>query len=151
MKVQNIAPLDVFQPVQQEVVGLKGSMAEVVNQLGQVGILGIVGMGGIGKTTLAKVLFNEYLKGKHFECQIFLHNARTTDLLSLQKQVVRDLFGEDLKSTQEFHNRFIHLSRDRKVFIVIDDIDDIDIFDQLIPSVPKFMSQGSQILVTSCD
>jgi hypothetical protein len=151
MKVQNIAPLDVFQPMRHEVVGLKGSMAKVVNQLGQVGILGIVGMGGIGKTTLAKVVYNESLKGKCFERQSFLHNARTTDLLSLQKQLVHDLLGEELKFTQEFHNSFIRLSRDRKVFIVIDDIDDINQFDQLIPSLPKFMSQGSQILVTSRD
>ncbi|CAK9200126.1 unnamed protein product [Sphagnum troendelagicum] len=150
MKVQNIAPLDVFQQVRHE-VGLKGSMAEVVNQLGQVGILGIVGMGGIGKTTLAKAVYNEYLKGKRFERQSFLHNARTTDLLNLQKQLVHDLLGEELKFTQEFHNCFIHLSKDRKVFVVIDDIDDINKFDQLIPSLPKFMSQGSQILVTSRD
>jgi hypothetical protein len=34
---------------------------------------------------------------------------------------------------------------------VIDDIDDINQFDQLIPSLPKFMSQGSQILVTFWD
>ncbi|CAK9200268.1 unnamed protein product [Sphagnum troendelagicum] len=153
MKVQNIAPLHVFQQVQHG-VGLNGSMVEVVNQLGLVGILGIVGivgMGGIGKTTLAKAVYNEYLKGKHFERQSFLHNVRTTDLPSLQKQLVHDLFGEELKFPQEFHDCFIRLSRDRKVFVVIDDIDDINQFDQLIPSLPKFMSQGSQILVTSRD
>jgi hypothetical protein len=116
-----------------------------------VGILGIVGMGGIGKTTIAKAVFNEFLKGKRFERQSFLHNVRTTDLLSLQKQLVHDLFGEELKSTQQFHNCFIRLSKDIKAFVVIDDIDDIDQFDQLIPSLPKFMSQGSQILVTSRD
>jgi hypothetical protein len=150
MKVQNIAPLDVFQQVRHG-VGLNGSMGEVVDQLGLVGILGIVGMGGIGKTIVAKAMYNEYLKGKRFDCQSFLHNAKTTDLLSLQKQLVHDLLGEELKFTQEFHNCCIRLSRDRKVFIVIDDIDDINQFDQLIPSLPKFMSQGSQILVTSHD
>jgi hypothetical protein len=150
MKVQNIAPLDVFQQVRHG-VGLNGSMGEVVDQLGLVGILGIVGMGGIGKTTLAKAVYNEYLKGKRFDRQSFLHNARTTDLLSLQKQLVHDLLGEELKFTQEFHNCFIRLPKDRKVFVVIDDIDDINQFDQLIPSLPKFMSQGSQILVTSRD
>jgi hypothetical protein len=113
--------------------------------------LGIVGMGGIGKTTLAKAVYNEYLKGKRFDRQSFLHNARTTDLLSLQKQLVHDLLGEELKFTHEFHNCFIRRLKDRKVFVVIDDIDDINQFDQLIPSLPKFMSQGSQILVTSRD
>ncbi len=150
MKVRNIVPLDVFQQVSHE-VGLNKSMAVVINQLGLAGILGIVGMGGIGKTTLAKAVYNEYLKGKRFERQSFLHNARTTDLLNLQKQLVHDLLGEELKFTQDFHNCFIRLSRDKKVFVVIDDIDDINQFDKLIPSLPKFMSQGSQILITSRD
>ncbi|CAM6011202.1 unnamed protein product [Sphagnum balticum] len=108
-------------------------------------------MGGIGKTTLAKEVYNEFAKRQSFERQTFLQNVRTNDLLTLQKQLVHDLLGEELKFIEEFHNCFTRLSRDRKVLIVLDDMDDRSKFDCLIPSLTKLMSQGSRIIVTSRD
>ncbi|CAK9253780.1 unnamed protein product, partial [Sphagnum jensenii] len=151
MAVQNASPVGLLQQVVQHRVGLQESVAEVVKQLGRVGILGIVGMGGIGKTTLAKEVYNEFAKRQSFERQTFLQNVRTNDLLTLQKQLVHDLLGDELKFIEEFHNCFARLSRDRKVLIVLDDIDDRSKFDCLIPSLTKLMSQGSRIIVTSRD
>jgi hypothetical protein len=151
MAVQNASPVDLLQQVVQHRVGLQESVAEVVKQLGRVGILGIVGMGGIGKTTLAKEVYNEFAKRQSFERQTFLQNVRTNDLLTLQKQLLHDLLGDELKFIEEFHNCFARLSRDRKVLIVLDDIDDRSKFDCLIPSLTKLMSQGSRIIVTSRD
>jgi nucleoside-triphosphatase THEP1 len=108
-------------------------------------------MGGIGKTTLAKEVYNEYAKQQSFERQSFLHDVRASSLLSLQKQLVHDLLGEDLKSMEEFHNFFNRILRDQKVLIVIDGIDDKWQFDQLIPSLDKLLMQGSQVIVTSRD
>ncbi len=132
----------------QHRIGLQGPVIEVVNYLHQVGILGIVGMGGIRKTILAKEVYNEYAKEQSFECQNFLHDVRASSLLSLQKRLVHDLLGEDLKSVEEFHNFFIRILRDQKVLIVIDGIDDKWQFDQLIPSLDKLLMQGSQVIVT---
>jgi Mn-dependent DtxR family transcriptional regulator len=151
LAVQNASPVGLLQQVVQHRVGLQESVAEVVKQLGRVGILGIVGMGGIGKTTLAKEVYNEFAKRQNFERQTFLQNVRTTDLLTLQKQLVHDLLGDELKFTEEFHNCFARLSRDRKVLIVLDDMDHRSKFDCLIPSLTKLMSQGSRIIVTSRD
>ncbi len=149
--IQSALPVGLLQQVVQHRIGLQGPVIEVVNYLHQVGILGIVGMGGIGKTTLAKEVYNEYAKQQSFERQSFLHDVRASSLLSLQKQLVNDLLGEDLKSVEEFHNFFIRILRDQKVLIVIDGIDDKCQFDQLIPSLDKLLMQGSRVIVTSRD
>jgi len=149
--IQSALPVGLLQQVVQHRISLQGPVKEVVNYLHQVGILGIVGMGGIGKTTLAKEVYNEYAKQQSFERQSFLHDVRASSLLSLQKQLVHDLLGEDLKSMEEFHNFFNRILRDQKVLIVIDGIDDKWQFDQLIPSLDKLLMQGSQVIVTSHD
>ncbi|CAM6061762.1 unnamed protein product [Sphagnum tenellum] len=141
--IQIALPVGLLQQVVQHRIGLQGPVIEVVNYLHQVGILGIVGMGGIGKTTLAKEVYNEYAKQQSFERQSFLHDVRASSLLSLQKQLVHELLGEDLKSVEEFHNFFNQILLYQKVLIVIDGIDDKWQFDQLIPSLDKLLMQAS--------
>jgi flavodoxin len=136
-------------------VGLKETSKELIETLNQiekdVGVLSLVGMGGIGKTTLAKEIYCHYEKNDTFEKKSFLmdvrKSAKKNAILNLQKQLGNDLFRKDVKSMKEFNECFDQI-RDRKVLIVIDDVDKYDQFDQLIPDINK-PGPGSRVIVTS--
>jgi hypothetical protein len=114
-----------------------------------VGVLSLVGMGGIGKTTLAKEIYCHFGKNDTFEEKSFLIDVRESVILDLQKQLARDLFKKDVGSMGEFNECFNHVM-DRKVLIVIDDVDERGQFDQLIPDINK-LAPGSRVIITSRD
>jgi hypothetical protein len=134
-------------------VGLKETSKELIEILNRmekdVGVLSLVGMGGIGKTTLAKEIYCHFGKNDTFEEKSFLIDVRESVILDLQKQLARDLFKKDVGSMGEFNECFNHVM-DRKVLIVIDDVDERGQFDQLIPDINK-LAPGSRVIITSRD
>jgi len=134
-------------------VGLEETSKELIETLNQmekdVGVLSLVGMGGIGKTALAKEIYCRFEKNDTFEKKSFLMDVREKAILDLQKQLARDLFREDVRSMEEFDKCFNRIM-DRKVLIVIDDVDQKGQFDQLIPDINK-LGPGSRVIITSRD
>eukprot|EP00253_Pinus_taeda_P021676 PITA_21676 len=111
-------------------------------------VVGIVGLGGVGKTTLVKEFFNG--KRSQYRRNCFLHDIRTSSLISLQKKLLQSLIGSDLKidnidaGKTELRK---HLSTD-KALVVLDDVDDISQVNALLPVRTVFHSD-SLILITS--
>ncbi len=140
-------------PVAPYQVGLKETSKELtdtLNRIGEdVGILSLVGMGGIGKTTLAKEIYRCLEKNDTFEKRSFLMDVRKSAILDLQKQLARDLFKDDVKGMEDI-NKCFNRVMDRKVLIVIDNVDHKHQFDQLIPDINK-LCLGSRIIITSRD
>jgi nucleoside-triphosphatase THEP1 len=154
-KVRDHLRLSQLPPVPPYQVGLKEISKELIETLNRmekdVGILSLVGMGGIGKTTLAKEIYSRLQKTNTFEKKSFLMDVRESEkkkaILDLQKQLAHDLFKEDVKSMEEFNECFDRF-RDRKVLIVIDDVDQNSQFDKLIPDINK-LGPGSRVIITS--
>ncbi|CAK9200583.1 unnamed protein product [Sphagnum troendelagicum] len=152
-KVRDHLRASQLPPVAPYEVGLKETSKELTETLNRmekdVGILSLVGMGGIGKTTLAKELYRSFEKKDTFEKKSILMNVRESAIFDLQKQLACDLFKKDVRNVGEF-NECCNRGMDRKVLIVIDDVDQKCQFDQLIPNIKK-LCPGSRIIITSRD
>ncbi|XP_043698731.1 disease resistance protein L6-like [Telopea speciosissima] len=79
--------------VSDDLLGIQSHVEKLRNLLNikpdDVKIVGVWGLGGIGKTTIAKVIYNEI--SHHFEVCSFLKNVRDTSLIDLQNQLLSEI------------------------------------------------------------
>ncbi|GLJ45652.1 hypothetical protein SUGI_0960930 [Cryptomeria japonica] len=115
-------------------------------------IVGIWGMGGSGKTTLAKQLYNK--KYKIMEKFSFLLDIRDADSRSAlhkkQKKLLEDLGLQGISVDNIEEGKGILASRLRsvRVLIVLDDVDNVDQLDALVPEKDS-LGWGSLIVVST--
>jgi len=121
-------------------------------------IVGIHGMPGIGKTTIAKVVFNQlcYDCGYGFEGSSFLLNVKESeskDMVLLQQQLLHDILRQN---TEKINNvdRGKVLIKERvcrkRVLVVVDDVDHLDQLNALIGERSWF-GRGSRVIITTRD
>jgi len=142
-------------------VGVKSRVHDTIQKLNihqsnDVLLLGIWGMGGIGKTTIAKAIYNEICR--NFRGRSFLANIRETwehtdGKVSLQEQLLLDILK---KTTPKIPNidsgKNIIKDRlcDKRVLLVLDDVDSLDQLNALCGSREWFGS-GTRIIITTRD
>ncbi|XP_039161311.1 disease resistance protein RUN1-like [Eucalyptus grandis] len=110
------------------------------------------GMGGIGKTTLAKAVFNEIaplFDGCSF-LSVVQERSQCDGIVSLQNQLLSDILKRSLvvHNVDDGVNMIQERFRNKRVLIVLDDVDEIKHHVELIGN-PACLSPGSRIIVTT--
>jgi len=140
-------------------VGMEAHLTELNSLLSlesdEVKMIGIWGPAGIGKTTIARALFDDRLSSS-FQLKCFMDlkgslkgGADHDSKLGLQKQLLSKILNQD---DLEIHHlgaikEWLH---NRRVLIILDDVDDLKQLDVLAEYTSWFGS-GSRIIVTTED
>ncbi|PNX94561.1 disease resistance protein (TIR-NBS-LRR class), partial [Trifolium pratense] len=144
--------------VAEKPVGVDSRVQEVIQlldiqQSNGVLLLGMCGMGGIGKTTIAKAIYNEI--GRNFEGRSFISKVREKNggLVDLQEQLLFNTLKGTATKIQSIDSGKVLLKDmlcNKRVLIVLDDVDELEQLDALCGS-HKWFGSGSRIIITTRD
>ncbi|CAN1264361.1 Disease resistance protein L6 [Linum perenne] len=148
-----------YKLVTDELVGIDSHVQQVTRLLTSdsegMKVVGIHGMGGMGKTTIAKAVYNELYS--QFDRFCFVEDAReilskSEGIVALQSKIISSILRTDYKVTDASEG--LHVIKDRvckhKVLVVLDDVNNLFEFDQILGKLDNF-SRESRFIVTTRD
>ncbi|XP_047087725.1 putative disease resistance protein RGA1 isoform X1 [Lolium rigidum] len=129
------------------IVGRSREKQEIVRILLQserkMTILPILGLGGMGKTTLAKLVFNDS-RMQYFERRAWVHVSQNFNLARIAKAVASQFQGtaDGFDDLQSLYNQLENISSGKKCLIVLDDLWESDI--ELLRKMKLMLNCGKQ-------
>ncbi|KAK6152771.1 hypothetical protein DH2020_012410 [Rehmannia glutinosa] len=147
-----------FDRKKHKVVGLSYDLGEMINKFStqwsyKSTTLSIYGMAGIGKTTLAMEIFQDPLISSQFDCRAWVtlgpKCAHREIICGILAQIDPDIDIMLIEGSDEELDEYLPKSlKDRRYFIVLDDIWDVGVMDGLKGLVPDDIN-GSRVLLTT--
>ncbi|KMT08428.1 hypothetical protein BVRB_6g141050 [Beta vulgaris subsp. vulgaris] len=140
------------------IVGREQAKIEVINRMLAHGnvvecpyVLPLVGMGGIGKTTLAKLVYDD-LGGEQFDLKLWACVSDTFNKTKLLEDIIKDASGAVISNLTlgQLVQKLQSLLNGNKYFLVLDDIWLEDRFKWIeLKSIFEVGNVGSVILITT--
>ncbi|CAH1440912.1 unnamed protein product [Lactuca virosa] len=140
---------------ESKIIGREGDkevlMGKLLDNNENVKIVSIVGMGGIGKTTLAKVLYNEEKVIEHFELMAWVCVSEEFNVFNICKAIFDGVGGEN-KSFSTLNDLHVALKKEinkKRFLVVLDDVWNEDHSKWELLQSPLQGGHGSKIMVTA--
>ncbi|KAL4606111.1 hypothetical protein ACB092_09G079300 [Castanea dentata] len=114
----------------RNVIGRDDAKKQILDLLMQqdadrnVNVISMVGIGGLGKTTLAKLVYNDELVVGHFQLRMWVCVSEDFDVIWLIKEILKSALGK-IDETLSLDWLQIHLReliKDKKFLLVLDDV-----------------------------
>lgn len=128
-------------------------LMEPCGNLNNVSVIPICGIGGLGKTTLAKLVYNDESVKKHFRLRIWVCISEDFDISRLIKEILSsaaDGVHENLTPIDQLQNHLRDKLKDQRFLLILDDVWN-DIPDKWFALRELLLegSKGSKIIVTT--
>uniref|UniRef100_A0A7N2M3B9 CC-NBS-LRR protein n=2 Tax=Quercus lobata TaxID=97700 RepID=A0A7N2M3B9_QUELO len=114
----------------RNVIGRDDAKKQILDLLMQqdagrnVNVISVVGIGGLGKTTLAKLVYNDEQVVGHFQLRMWVCISENFDIIWLIKEILKSALGK-IDETLSLDWLQIHLReliKDKKFLLVLDDV-----------------------------
>ncbi|KAI5318431.1 hypothetical protein L3X38_038139 [Prunus dulcis] len=117
-------------------------------------VIPIVGIGGLGKTTLAKLLYNDERVVRNFELRTWVYVSVEFDIIRLTKEILCSALDTEISdklSIDQLQGKLRDALKDKKFLLVLDDvwIDDRVKWSEFRDVLIDGAKLGSKILVTT--
>ena len=149
-----------FSHLQHEVVGFGNDLNELVEFLLKeeegIRVASICGMGGLGKTTLAKLVYNDPKVKKHFKHRAWAYISQQCQRRLVWEDILISLLSPDEEekkkirklTDKEIVEKLSEVQKERKCLVILDDIWDVETWNHLLGAFPENDTK-SKILLTS--